>query len=116
MTEAQGLEEMEEIQIIDQRWRIWVTAEPEFFIGNISLDDVSPALIPYWEIHHHPMIGRIIQNHLETMVLWSEIFSSVQFSCSVMSDSLQPHELQHARPPCLSPTPGVHLNSCPSSQ
>ena len=38
---------------------------------------------------------------------------SVQFSCSVMSDSLQPHELQHARPPCSSPTPGVHSNSCP---
>ena len=33
-----------------------------------------------------------------------------------MSDSLPPHELQHARPPCLSPTPGVHSNSCPSSQ
>ena len=33
---------------------------------------------------------------------------SVQFSCSVMSDSLRPHELQHARPPCPSPTPGVH--------
>ena len=37
-----------------------------------------------------------------------------QFSCSVMSDSLQPHELQHARPPC--PTPGIHSNSCPSSR
>ena len=33
-----------------------------------------------------------------------------------MSDSLRPHELQHARPPCLSPTPGVHSNSRPSSQ
>ena len=42
-------------------------------------------------------------------------FSSVQFSRSVMSDSLQPHELQHTRPPCPSPTPGVHSNSCPSS-
>ena len=40
---------------------------------------------------------------------------SVQFS-SVISDSLQPHELQHARPPCPSPTPGVHPNPCPSSQ
>ena len=39
---------------------------------------------------------------------------SVQFSCSVMSDSLQPHELQHARPPCSSSTPGVYSNSCPS--
>ena len=44
------------------------------------------------------------------------IFSSVQFSRSVMSDSLWPHELQHARPLCLSPTPGVHSNSCPSSR
>ena len=37
---------------------------------------------------------------------------SVPFSHSVVSDSLQPHELQHARPPCPSPTPGVHSNSC----
>ena len=41
---------------------------------------------------------------------------SVQFSCSVVSDSLRPHESQHARPPCPSPTPGVYPNSCPSSQ
>ena len=50
---------------------------------------------------------------------WKEIhihlFNSVQLSCSVVSDSLQPHELQHARPPCPSPNPGVHSNSCPSS-
>ena len=42
--------------------------------------------------------------------------SSVPFIRSVVSDSLQPHELQHARPPCLSPTPGVHSDSRPSSQ
>ena len=42
-------------------------------------------------------------------------FSSVQFSCSVTSDSLQPHESQHARPPCPLPTPRVHSNSGPSS-
>ena len=40
---------------------------------------------------------------------------SIQYSCSVMSDSLRPHELQHARPPCPSPTPGVHSDSRPSS-
>ena len=39
--------------------------------------------------------------------------SLVQFSCSVVSDSLQPHGLQHARPPCPSPTPGVYPNSSP---
>ena len=44
--------------------------------------------------------------------LWS---SSVQFSRSVVFDSLRPHESQHARPPCPSPTPGVHSDSCPSS-
>ena len=43
-------------------------------------------------------------------------FSSVQFSHSVLSDSLQPHESQHARPPCPSPTPGVHSDSRPLSQ
>ena len=43
-------------------------------------------------------------------------FSSVQFSRLVMSDSLWTHGLQHTRPPCLSPTPGVSLNSCPLSQ
>ena len=42
-------------------------------------------------------------------------FSSVQFSCSVVSDSLWPHESQYTRPPCPSPTPGVYSNSCPSS-
>ena len=43
-------------------------------------------------------------------------FNSVQFSHSVVSDSLRPHEPQHTRPPCPSPTPGVHSNSRPSSR
>ena len=43
-------------------------------------------------------------------------FSSVLFSRSVVSDSLRPHELQHARPPCPSPTPRIHSNPRPSSQ
>ena len=41
---------------------------------------------------------------------------SVQFSRTVVSDSLQSHESQHVRPPCPSPTPGVYSNSCPSSR
>ena len=44
------------------------------------------------------------------------LWSSVQFSCSVVSDSLRPHESQHTRPSCPSPTPGVHPDSRPSSQ
>ena len=53
------------------------------------------------------------------IVFWILILSkgwSVQFSRSVMSNSLRPHELQHARPPCPSPTPGVYPNSCPLSR
>ena len=44
------------------------------------------------------------------------IHDSIQFSHSVVSNSLQPHELQHVRPPCPSPTPGVHPNPCPLSR
>ena len=51
------------------------------------------------------------------IIIWQNIkIRSDQISHSVMSDSLWPHESQHARPPCPSPTPGVHSDSCPSSQ
>ena len=55
-------------------------------------------------------------NIQQTKILASRPISSVQFSNSVVSDSLQPHELQHARPPCPSPTPRVYSNSCPLSR
>ena len=51
-----------------------------------------------------------------TKIMASDPISSVQFSCSVMSNSLQPHGLQHARPSCPSPTPRAYSNSCPSSR
>ena len=52
------------------------------------------------------------------MVVWIKGMKegSIQFSCSVVSNSLQPHGLQHARLPCPSPTPGACSNSCPLSQ
>ena len=46
----------------------------------------------------------------------SHDINSVQFICSIVSNSLQPHELQHIRPLCPSPTPGVYPNSCPLSR
>ena len=65
----------------------------------------------------HMLQLRVRMPQLETpytaMKTW---FSSVQFSRSVVPDSLRPHESQHARPPCPSPTPGVHPDSHPSSQ
>ena len=62
--------------------------------------------------------SHVVNENQATVSFYSPIpsmrLSSVQFS-SVLSDSLWPHELQHARPPCPSPTPGVYSNSCPSS-
>ena len=51
-------------------------------------------------------------------IMWymNAVQYSVQFNHSVMSDSLWPHEPQHARPPCPPPTPGIHSNPCPSSR
>ena len=51
-----------------------------------------------------------------TITLIPKLDSSVQISHSVMSDCVQPHELQHTRPPCPSPTLGLHPNSCPWSR
>ena len=64
-------------------------------------------------LSNHFIYCRPISSQSGSSPYW---FSSVQFSHSVMSDSLRPHESPHARPPCPSPTPGVHSNSCPSSQ
>ena len=52
---------------------------------------------------------------LSQIIITNDHFSSVQFSRSVVSDALWSHESQHARPPCPSPTPRVHPNSCASS-
>ena len=63
-----------------------------------------------WSIWEPTVILIRAQNRTGTRL------SSVQFSCSAVSDSLQPHESQHARPPCPSPSPRVHANSRPSSR
>ena len=55
----------------------------------------------------------LTSHQLLSLCTWAK---SVQFSCSVVSDSLRPHGLQHARPPCPSPTPRVYSNSCPLSR
>ena len=60
----------------------------------------------------------LVQTHIHSVgdvIQPFHIISTVKFSCSVMSNALRPHELQHTRPPCPSPTPEVHLNSCSSS-
>ena len=61
-------------------------------------------------------IGRTLDYINQSKTSMTDLLSSVQFSSSVVSYSLQPHESQHARPPCPSPTPGVHSDSRPLSQ
>ena len=77
------------------------------------------------EIKRHLLIGIKSMTNLHSILKSRDValptkiclvISSVQFSCSVMSDSLRPHESQHARPPCPSPTPRVHSDSRQSSQ
>ena len=78
-----------------------------------------------WEIPRTEKSGRIqsmgpqksqTQLSNQTTVKTNTVVCSVHFSHSVVSDTSRPHESQHARPPCPSPTPGVHSDSCPSSQ
>ena len=67
-----------------------------------------------WLIHTKMCVIVYIYIYIQ---LHTFLYVSVShFSCSVMSDSLQPHGLQHGRPPCPSPTPGVYSNSCPLSR
>ena len=71
----------------------------------------------YWAPKSLQMVNAITK--LKYICSWKKSYhkpSSVQFSCSVMSDSLWPHEPQHTRPPCPSPTPGVYPNLCPLSR
>ena len=67
-------------------------------------------------LQHHSSKASILLCLSFFIVQLSHPYSSVQFSCSVVSDSSRPHESQHARPPSPSPTPGVHSDSRPSSQ
>ena len=73
---------------------------------------------PSHSLHSNFPLGNhhfLLHDHYLLAFTYS-LYSCVQFSCSVMSDSLRPHESQHARPPCPSPTPGVQSDSRPSSQ
>ena len=89
-----------------------------FWGSKITADDDCSH-----EIKRRLLRGRKVMTNLDSILKRRDItwptkvhqFSSVQFSHSVVSDSLRPHESQHARPPCPSPAPGVHSDSCSSS-
>ena len=100
--------------ILFLRWEFLAT----FITTYSSVDYISHA------VHYIPVLMYLITGSLYLLTAFIQFplppssvqFSSVQFSYSVVSDSLRPHELQHARPPCPSPSPRVHSDSRPSSQ
>ena len=82
--------------------------------GNDHIIKRQVKLFSPYNIVRNDSVDGLIACLLQTLKT-SGPFSSVQFSCSVVSNPLWSYELQHARPPCPSPNPGVHSNSCPSS-
>ena len=88
-------------------WRIPWTEEP-VRLQSIGLQRVRNNWSNLAHTHMHATMWQTLWEALQ--------FSSVQFSHSVVSDSLWPHESQHDRPPCPSPSPGVHSDSRPLSQ
>ena len=94
------------------------------FCGSVLLGFLSQTIKKmfyslYYQLFIIHFSYHFFNSHLKTSkarLLYSYLEPSVQFSRSVVSNSLWPHELEHARPPCPSPTPRVHSNSFPSSQ
>ena len=96
--------------------------------GEISITSDMQMTPPLWQKSEEELKSLLMQvkkesekaglklNIQKTKIMASGPISSVWFSHSVVSDSLWPHEPQHARPPCPSPTPGVHLNPRPLSR
>ena len=112
--------------------RVWLFATPwtaarqaslsitnsQSLLRLMSIESVMPSnhlilchsLLLMWISSQYLYFSKTKKTELEL------IFSSVQFSRSVMSNSLRPHGLQHTRPPCPSPTPRVYSDSCPLSR
>ena len=84
-----------------ERWYWW-----SYLQASKGETGIKNRFWTLWEKVRMEWFERIVLKHVY----------SVQFSCSVVSNSLWPHESQHARPPCLSPTPGVYPNSCSLSR
>ena len=83
-------------------------------LSGSSVHGISqPRILGWVAISYSRRYSQPKDQNLVSCVSWTD---SVQSSCSVVSDSLRPHESQYARPPCPSPTPGVYSNPCPLSQ
>ena len=91
----------------------------ETWVRSLAWEDpleMGKATTPvFWSREFHGLY-RVAKSRTRLSDFHFTSLSSDQISRSVVSNSLQPHESQHARPPCPSPTPGVHSDSCPTSQ
>ena len=88
------------------------TVSPECILTNFVSTNWILCFLFFFHNPNCPLSGQFCP----CRIIYFKDITSIQFSCSVVSDSLWPHELQHTRPPCPSPTPGVYPNSCPSSR
>ena len=93
----------------------WWQAVHASNLSHFNTTDLYHSWLWYNQVHS--MAFKSLPHlHIEHPHLLQEMASSVQFSRSVVSHSLRPREPQHSRPPCPSPTPGVHPNPCPLSR
>ena len=90
------------------RCNLWI-----WFINSLAFP--TKSFLTFLSCHPHSVKIMISETEFRRGSIIYQIVS-VQFSRSVVSDFLQPHRLQHARPPCLSPTPRACSNSCPLSR
>ena len=95
---------------------VWLSSRSWSWTGKPGLlQSIESQRVGHWTEFDNRFLQFVILTFCLVTLRFNG-FSSVQFSRSVVSDSLRPHELQHARPPCPSPTPGVHSNSRPLSR
>ena len=102
-------------EVINNFWWWWICS----FLIVVMVSQVYTYVKTHQIVHFKYVYYALYQLYLNKTVniflthLWNDLSSWVEFTRSVLSDSLQPHAPQHARPPCPSPTPGVHTNPCP---
>ena len=97
-----------------RKWSVWSVLGGSCDLSNGKWVGMWGAALTYSMLLFSPRVDYC--SDLQTHLFASRITQSVQFSHSVLSNSLPPHELQHARSPCPSPTLRVHPNSCPLSR
>ena len=125
MTESEDLKSL--LRKVKEEWKSWLKTQHSenedhgiqsyHFMANRWRNSENSVRLYFWGLQKSLQMVTAAMKLNDAYTLEEKIWpTSVRFSCSVVSDSLRPHESQHARPPCPSPTPGVQSDSRPSSQ